>query len=101
MNKQKNEQLAKKAQRTIVEYREKLEGMDLLKADDLLEMIQQAKSIKDRMVKAIENGDADAARWFKPLCDTIVACYDELPATPTAAGEKTGIEKAMEILFGE
>lgn len=85
----------------IDDYLESLNGMDRVKADDLISMIKRSKNYIMKVNSKIKDGDVSAVKLYKNLCENIIECYNEMPEPPVGLVEKTGVETAMEILFGK
>lgn len=91
----------KKTQRSNVRYYlDNLKGMANIRGSDLLELIEEAKAVKSMIVSNVAE-NPNLLRYYKGICDVILDCYDRLPAEERTSEEKTSIEQAMDILFGD
>lgn len=90
----------KKQQKDIVQsYLDDLKGVKILCANDFLEIIEQAKALKDMCFREILNGNTDLMRFFTDYSKLIIDLYDNLPTQDFSDDDKRTIEDAINILF--
>ena len=79
-------------------------------ANDLLVMIEQARYLKKKLVIAMKRGDdktMNLTRFFKPLCECIQMCYNELRVlcagmeSENLQDVRRGVGEAIKILKRE
>lgn len=89
----------KKQQKDILAaYLNDLRGLEVSKGADILEIIEQAKELKNMCFREILAGNTDIMKFFKDYSQLIIEAYQNLPEQSTSDDEKTTIEQAMQIL---
>lgn len=92
----------KKQQKEILSaYLADLKGINAIKAEDIMQMIEQAKALKDMCYKGILKGNTEIMRFFTDYSKLIMECYNNMPEQSIQEEEKKTIEDAINILFSE
>lgn len=82
-------------------YLTQLKGMASVKGEDMIEIIEEAKMLKQMVLNESMKGNPQLIKYYKQICDVISQCYMDLPEEQTTEEEKTNIEQAMDILFSK
>ena len=90
----------KKTQEEVVKYYlNDLKGMAQNTASDILEMIEQAKALKDMCFSEGRKGNQVLIDYFVRIGTFLLKCYESLPSEQQTEENKTTIDEAMAILF--
>lgn len=91
----------KKTQKSVVRYYiDELKGMKALTAEDIIQMIDEAKAIKSMCYNEALGGNQGLIHYYIKIGEFILKCYEGLPEEKVSETEKTSIEQALDVLWG-
>lgn len=83
------------------EHLKSLRGIPLVKSKDLWKMLSQARQLRDSAFDKIVGGNDELVKPYIDICNFIIKTYDSMPAGTLTPNQKSNLDEALEILFGE